>query len=108
MYYNLDGNNKIVPCDRDGWVDLYNTEEGQKRRRVGRDEVEGKEVSTVFLAMDHGYGGKPMCFETMVFDEDGKGYDIYCERYSTWNEAVAGHQKAIQWVKDGCKENELD
>lgn len=106
VYYNLDENNNVVPCDRDGWVDLYRTEEGQKMRRVGRDEIEDKEVSTVFLAMAHGYSGFPTCFETMVFDE--KGHDIYCERYTTWDEAVAGHQKAIQWVKDGCKENELD
>jgi hypothetical protein len=29
----------------------------------------------------------------------------YCERYSTWDEALEGHNKAIEWVKDGCKDD---
>ena len=39
----------------------------------------------------------------MVFSPKGGGNDIYCNRYSTWQEAAAGHEKAIQWIKDGCK-----
>jgi hypothetical protein len=27
--------------------------------------------------------------------------EIYCRRYSTWQEAEEGHRKAIEWVKEG-------
>jgi hypothetical protein len=30
----------------------------------------------------------------------------YQERYSTWKEAEEGHQKAIEWIKNGCKDEE--
>ena len=51
-------------------------------------------VSTVFLGLDHSFGGpRPILFETMAF-VDNK--DVGCERYSTWAEAKAGHQR---WVK---------
>jgi hypothetical protein len=38
----------------------------------------------------------------MVFDEPKSGTDIYMDRYTTWDEAIEGHKKAIQWVLDGC------
>ena len=46
----------------------------------------------------------PIVFETMVFDGDRS--DIYQERYATWKEAEDGHKRAIEWVKNGCKEDE--
>lgn len=74
-------------------------------RHVGDDIVNGCHVSTVWLGLDHNYfGGRPLVFETMVFDKEGGGRDIYMDRYTTWDEAVEGHKKAIEWVKDGCNE----
>lgn len=53
-------------------------------------------VSTVFLGIDHGFGSdKPVLFETMVF---GGEHDQYQDRYSTWDEAEAGHQKTIEMI----------
>jgi hypothetical protein len=48
-------------------------------------------VSTVFLALDHDFFGEgpPLLFETMVF---GGAQDGACYRYSTWEEAEAGHR----------------
>lgn len=67
--------------------------------RVGNDIVNGYRVSTVFLAVNHQYGdGPPLLFETMIF-EPGTYFDIYCERYSTWAEAEAGHATAIEHAK---------
>lgn len=44
-------------------------EEWKKRKQVAMTEVAGFNVSTVFLAMDHGYepDGEPILFETMIF-----------------------------------------
>ncbi len=54
----------------------------------------GVEVSTVFLGLDHSFsGGKPILFETMIFG--GEHDDGYQERYSTWEEAEAGHKQAV-------------
>ena len=53
----------------------------------------GVRVSTVFLGLDHSFGGgKPILFETMIF---GGKYNDYQERYSTWEEAEVGHKKAV-------------
>lgn len=54
-------------------------------------------VSTVFLGIDHSFGGtEPLLFETMIFGGKNDGYQ---ERYSTWDEAVKGHSKTIKLVK---------
>ena len=58
--------------------------------RVARTVVGKYTVSTVFLVVDYGFGfGVPRVFETATF-EDGELVDIVA-RYSTWEEAEAGH-----------------
>ncbi len=76
-------------------------------KHVAKEEVNGKRVSTVWLGIDHQTEllETPLLFETMIFE--GTGYsDIYCQRYSTWDDAVKGHKKAVQWVKDGCNKSD--
>lgn len=55
-------------------------------------------VSTVFLVIDHNYSrkGAPILFETMVF---GGRYDGLQFRYSTIEEAEAGHKVAYFFAK---------
>lgn len=50
-------------------------------------------VSTVFLGIDHGWHGKPMWFETMIF---GGKHDEYTTRCETWDEALEMHKLAVQ------------
>jgi hypothetical protein len=60
--------------------------------RVGDDRRDNYRVSTVFLALDHCWGsGDPVLFETMVFFDDGELGVM--ERYCTWAEAAAGHER---------------
>jgi FKBP-type peptidyl-prolyl cis-trans isomerase 2 len=75
-------------------------------RHVAEDFINGKRISTVWLGIDHNHfsAGEPLLFETMVFNEDDMGNDVYMERYTHWHEAVAGHNKALNWVLDGCNE----
>jgi hypothetical protein len=72
-----------------------------ENRRVGRDVVNGLLVSTVFLCIDHGFGGTPQWFETMIFrnEECGGALDDYTWRYETWDEAAAGHRDAVELVR---------
>lgn len=70
-----------------------------------KTEVNGYEVSTVDLGIDHSFGmGNPLYYETMVFKKDGESIDytdLYCERYSTEEEARKGHKRIVKKVKKG-------
>ena len=67
-----------------------------EERRVAISEEGDVRVSTVFLGLDHQFGsGPPLLFETMIF---GGEHNEYQERYSTWEEAEAGHKVACDLV----------
>lgn len=58
-------------------------------------------VSTVFLGMNHNYfGDEPLLFETMIFADDLEDIAGYTERYATWEEAEAGHARAVAAAKE--------
>jgi hypothetical protein len=66
--------------------------------QVAREHVNGADVSTVFLGLDHSFGrnSQPMIFETMVF---GGPLDGEQERCSTWAQAEAMHAAMVERVK---------
>jgi hypothetical protein len=70
-------------------------------RRVALDEIGGREISTVFLGIDHGPAllrpdhdarrrPRPVLFETMTFSAGGESEGLL--RYCTWEEAEEGHR----------------
>ena len=66
-------------------------------RRVAQDNIGAVHISTVLLVIDHNFGdGPPLIFETMIFRGE---HDEYCERYSTREEAEAGHARAVALVR---------
>jgi hypothetical protein len=70
--------------------------ENEVFRRVHLTRENGITVSTVFLGIDHNFfePGKPILWETMVF-KDGDGFkEFYSDRYSSKEDATAGHKKA--------------
>lgn len=72
-------------------------------KRVASDTVNGKLLSTVFLGLDHRLNdseGTPLVFETMLFPE-GSWQDLYCERYSTPQQAREGHARLLAQLKEG-------
>lgn len=84
-----------VPCDDlltwGKWM------ESRDARRVGADTIGDVRVSTVFLGLDHSFGdGPPLLYETMIF---GGEHDQWQERYSTRDEALAGHLAAVVKVR---------
>ena len=78
------------------WGAWFQTED----RHVAKTDLpeHDAEVSTVFLGIDHLFGseGPPLLFESMIF---GGEYDQEMERYSTWDEAEAGHYRLVNMVK---------
>jgi len=68
-------------------------------------------VSTVFLGIDHNWGGgPPLIFETMIFNQGPESerpwHEEYQERYSTWEQAEAGHARAVLEAKRLLEEGE--
>lgn len=69
----------------------------EAERHVAKTGVGDNWISTVFLGLDHSFGGgPPVLFETMIF---GGKHDEYQERYVTWDAAEAGHARAVRMVR---------
>lgn len=98
---------KGKPISYKRWAEL-NRDESYKR--VARTVLsDGTVISTVWLGLNHQFGfGLPVIFETMVFrrefkegekpnDENASEMDM--DRYSTEEEAIAGHKKIVhRWL----------
>jgi len=67
-------------------------------REVRKSWVDGVEVSTMFLPVNHNFfrEGPPVVFETMIFGGDEDGYQ---RRYTNWDEAVLGHREVLHVLK---------
>lgn len=77
-------------------------EDNPTRKQIGFDLLEDKDgndvsVSTVFLGLDHSWSNKGLIlWETMIF---GGINDQYQERYNSYEDALEGHQRAIDLIK---------
>jgi hypothetical protein len=103
MWYKLEG--KIpVPATEEEFGEIFD----EHTRRVGYTELpNGSSVSTVFLGLDHAFGGnKPVLFESMYFSDSDGMQEEDCERYHTWDEAEEGHRRMV--IKYGGVEKLLD
>lgn len=67
-------------------------------RVVKRTKVGNLDVSTVFLVINHGFLGKDLWFETMIFGPS-EGDNQW--RYETYEEAEAGHKSIVNQLKKG-------
>lgn len=99
--YLLGPNHEAIPCiSLEAWGDSFKE---RARWRVGSTQLGPFWVSTMFLGLDHQYGsGPPLLFETMVF-HGSHGDEQW--RYSTWDEALAGHARVVELVKRACSRN---
>jgi len=98
MYYVLDEHRQVKPTnDLMEWASFI----GTRDRVVAQTRFEcGVFVSTVFLGLDHRFGGKgpPLLFETLVFELTMDG-DSDMQRYSSWDDAETGHRATVRRVK---------
>jgi hypothetical protein len=95
MYYILVNKMPSKIEDYNMWAKWNTPENKRVDITVISDEIH---VSTVFLGIDHSFGGNiPILFETMIF---GGKYNEYQCRYTTWDEAVDGHRKAVEMCLD--------
>lgn len=101
LYWVLNGDGTVSPADMITWARQF---EDISKRRVGLDEIDGIEVSTVFLGTNHNwFGGTPILFETMVFDREAgedRRSDLRCWRYHTHGAARAGHEAVVAALRE--------
>jgi hypothetical protein len=93
--YILDDDGNVVPCcNLMEWAEWFEASYKNGKRRVGSTQRGDIRVSTVFLGLDHSFGGgPPLVFETMIF---GGEHDEFMDRCFTWDEAVAMHREACK------------
>jgi hypothetical protein len=74
--------------------------ESAERRRVAKDSLGEATVSTVFLGIDHQWeDGPPVLWETMIFGGPLNDYQV---RYTSYNDAVEGHQVAVRLATEAA------
>ena len=97
----LNVNGDAEPCESlFEWAEWF--ERSRDTRTLRRDTIGDVLISTVFLALDHAFGGMvPVLWETMIF---GGPHDAYQERYTSKDAALAGHARAVALVRDGVNE----
>lgn len=98
MWYILDENKNPVHLEGSTQEIMEKLAKYETQRIIAKTRIEDQDVSTVFLFLDHNHMyGKPALFETMIF---GGPYAEYQNRYSTFDEAVAGHNKVVEALID--------
>lgn len=103
IYYVLDEDGRPLPCSDvsawSAWAFPNDPAESIRRRSVAQTRIRKfVSVSTVFLAIDHGWGMRhaPVLWETMIF---GGPHDGYQDRYCTREDAEAGHWEAVRLAR---------
>ncbi len=93
-HYILEGR-EVIPVDLMTWAAWF---ENFENRRVALTKIDDEvSVSTVFLGLDHSFGdGPPLLFESLVLGGDD---DEDMDRYSTYDEAEAGHAAMVKRVQ---------
>lgn len=106
--YMLDDEHRPVEAELMEWARWYGTAD----RIVAQTETELFWVSTVFLGIDHRWGGNgpPMLFETMVFQRErviielfgrlaSVRPDVEMMRHVSWDDAETGHKATVSRLR---------
>lgn len=96
--YILDENgNPVEATSLEEWARFFDNRDA---RRLAYTKVsDDVNVSTVFLGIDHAFGGgPPVLWETMIF---GGPHDEYQDRYTTREDALRGHEEAVALARSG-------
>ncbi len=95
IWFDLDGK----PIDMFEWGKIRETRDAEVSWIVGKTQMsDDVEVSTVWIGIDMNFGdGPPLIFETMVF---GGEYDQRMRRYTTREEAYAGHEEIVALLEE--------
>ena len=89
-------NNENIPVESN-ITEYVEWSKDLKKIIVKQEDINDVTVSTVFLGLDHSYNENvPVLWETMIF---GGEHNLYQERYSSYEGALEGHERAVLLVK---------
>jgi hypothetical protein len=94
------GNPQPEP-DTEKWLEWFMFAD----KKVALDELpNGYRVSTAFLGVDHNIlgTGAPLLWETLIVDE--REHKVMQERYTSYEQAVAGHRINLNLAKAWAKQ----
>lgn len=97
--YILDEDGKVkVEPDLEKWGKWIEKAD----RTLLKTTVGEYQISTVFLGIDHRFGGPgaPILWETMIFGPEDSEHADYQRRYTTKATALKGHSETVQMVID--------
>ena len=98
-----DGRSPIAEPDLLKWAEWFENHD----RIVRQDHVGDYFVSTVFLGLDHNWSqnGPPILWESMIFNSGviRTGDDIQQRRYTSYDDALAGHEAMVERVRMAVK-----
>jgi len=80
--------------------------EDDEYRKVKQDKIGKYFISTIWFGLNMNFfsNQEPLIFETMIFLDDDDQLDefyLYQEEYSTEQQALEGHERAVKLVRDG-------
>lgn len=105
LYYFLNKDKSVIKCSLKEFSEQLNEMMINDSKHVKKSDIGNFWISTVWLGINHNWGsGSPILFETMILNKYTQEWLDYLVRYSTWDNALIGHENAIQYVKDGCKD----
>lgn len=107
-------NDKLKEVDVLTWANWFENPKNPGRI-TKQTTIKNVRVSTVFMGLDHSFGGKvPILWETMMFNTNDDGKPImkkkglkgklqalgdYQVRYSSLKDAKAGHEYAVKFAE---------
>lgn len=93
-YYILNDKGEVESTTIDQWGIWMNN---PNNVIIKQEYIGNAFISTVFLGISYGVVmGKPLFYETMIF---GGEHDSYQVKYTSKEEALEGHKKAVALVK---------
>lgn len=95
----LERGGQAVPVTLLEWAEWFEHRKPGESWQIAKDEFDGWTVSTVFIGLDHSMGeGPPLIYETLA---NGPNENEHGNRYSTRQQAIAGHAEIIAAIKAG-------
>lgn len=100
-YILTEAGEAVLEPDIRKWAQWF--ENSGQRRAVEQTTLPGGTlISTVFLAVDHGFaGGLPVLWETLIF---GGPLDGAMDRYTSREDAEAGHKHYVELARQAEQE----
>jgi len=107
LFYILDENKNVVPASMEEFEEFISS----KAKIVKQETIEGKNgnryfVSTVFLGVNYAMSStdkRLAIFETKIENSTKSKWTDFEARYSTYDEALKGHENAVLQVKKRFK-----